>query len=334
MLPAGATVCPDCGAPIVTHPAGDDSTDQAIYPELARANLLRMRGDYKQAEQVCIGILRKHPNNATANTLLGDICAERGDLDQARQWYELAIDLNPNSTVEKDKLMKVKQRMKEREAVATALHLGLKSRKPVGLWIAIGGLALVVSIASAAYVLGRQNPPKPVAQTDQKTVSMPINVGRETQENPAAGQETVPKVEETPVQQTPAGMSELAKALMTKSAEGGNIKDAWQDPRTKHIFLTFTYAEGADQKKIATSLAVACLDHSPDCPKVRLRGQKNGLDAYLVDVAREDLTPTQSADWQKEHANDPLALQNAILKNEWPVAAPAPSNETPAPTAP
>jgi Tfp pilus assembly protein PilF len=90
----GAGFCPECGAPIGTAPA--EGSDAAIYPELARVNLLRLRGDYKAAQDHCRAVLRKFPNNVTANQLLGDLCQETGDLSQAKEWYELALDIAPN----------------------------------------------------------------------------------------------------------------------------------------------------------------------------------------------------------------------------------------------
>ena len=128
MIPAGAEYCPECGAPIVDDLA--EGSDTAVYPELARANLLRMRGEYKVAEDICLAILRRHPNSATANTLLGDICADRGDLKQAADWYDMALDITPDSESDRRKLEAMRRRIKEHEAAEAAKHLGLPESKP------------------------------------------------------------------------------------------------------------------------------------------------------------------------------------------------------------
>jgi len=52
-----------------------DPSDAQAGAELARANLLRLRGDYLAAEAECLKVLRQFPNNAGAHTLLGEICA-------------------------------------------------------------------------------------------------------------------------------------------------------------------------------------------------------------------------------------------------------------------
>src|SRR5688500_5066185 len=69
-MPSDAPFCPECGAPV----GSSEGSDSEIYPLLARANLLRMRAEYKQAENVCLSILKRYPNNSSTNTLLGDIC--------------------------------------------------------------------------------------------------------------------------------------------------------------------------------------------------------------------------------------------------------------------
>ena len=89
----GAEFCPECGATL--DPASGGS-DQEVYNDLAKANLLRNRHQMPEAIEVALGILRKYPNNATAHTLLGDIYAELDDLKQAAEWYEMALDLSPD----------------------------------------------------------------------------------------------------------------------------------------------------------------------------------------------------------------------------------------------
>jgi hypothetical protein len=74
---------------------------------LAAANLLRVRGLHDQAEARCIEVLRADPNNVHAHSLLGDIYQDQGRLEDARQWYQLALDLNPNSRPDREKLARL-----------------------------------------------------------------------------------------------------------------------------------------------------------------------------------------------------------------------------------
>src|SRR4051812_43141822 len=47
--------------------------EEDLHSDLARANLLRLRGEFDQAEQLCLNVLERFPDNAAAHTLLGDI---------------------------------------------------------------------------------------------------------------------------------------------------------------------------------------------------------------------------------------------------------------------
>ena len=57
-----ATFCIECGAPLSDDPTAEGS-DQEVYREITQANLHRIRGDYKEAIDVCLGILKRFPNN-------------------------------------------------------------------------------------------------------------------------------------------------------------------------------------------------------------------------------------------------------------------------------
>lgn len=76
----------------------------AIGPLLARANLYRLRGQWNEAVAVCTEALRQAPHSATAHSLLGDIYEAQGKLDDALQWFGMAVDLDPANPVDRSKL--------------------------------------------------------------------------------------------------------------------------------------------------------------------------------------------------------------------------------------
>src|SRR5437899_8526742 len=65
-------------------------------PQLAHANLARIRGQWSEAVETCVRVLRSQPGNADAHSLLGDIYRDQGAMDDAIQWYRMAADLRPN----------------------------------------------------------------------------------------------------------------------------------------------------------------------------------------------------------------------------------------------
>ncbi len=146
-LDRNATVCPDCGA----YFAGVEraSTMSSKFDaDLAKANLLRMRADYRKAEEICIGILKTYPNSAATHTLLGDIYSDQGLLEQAAQWYELSLDLDPSSLADKQKLDDVREQMHERDHISSVEQLGLPERhNSQKVWnIGIAAVILVAAV--------------------------------------------------------------------------------------------------------------------------------------------------------------------------------------------
>lgn len=80
------------------------------YSLLAQANLLRMRGSWQEATEKCMGALRLSPENSSAQSLLGDIYENQGRLDDAIQWYRMALDVQPDGPADQAKLAQLLER--------------------------------------------------------------------------------------------------------------------------------------------------------------------------------------------------------------------------------
>lgn len=306
------TFCPECGAPR----AGEDNAaaDAPIYQELARANLLRMRGDYRAAEEQCLAILRRLPNNASANTLLGDIFAEKGDPDQAVQWYELSLDLVENTAV-RAKLAETQRRIRDRETAQTAEQLGLPtSRSRVGLF-AVAVLLLIVAIGTAAYFLGRQSQGKTavVRTTSQATDPVPIAAAP----IPSAPE---PTPEAEPKAARPAAAEEDTALLARLQASGGEaaaLVHATSDPRTRVVAVTAPVGSGEPTASLAARLGRLTLQAVPDAGTVTVRLLDKGRTVYLADIPRTRMAEVETPEWQEQNANNPDAWVAHVVQNEW-----------------
>ncbi len=103
--------------------AGD--ADRWIGALLAEANLFRMRAMWHEAESRCIDVMRSSPNDVHAHSLLGDIYRDQGRYDDAGKWYQMALDLNPQSAADRSKLAHVEQiRQKARHDQSPATSVG------------------------------------------------------------------------------------------------------------------------------------------------------------------------------------------------------------------
>ena len=96
------------GAPCGSHPPGEVAGPNP-GTLLSRANLLRMRGRWTEAADACVEVLRLDPSNRSAHSLLGDIYQDQGRPDEARHWYQLALEINPASEADRAKLARAEE---------------------------------------------------------------------------------------------------------------------------------------------------------------------------------------------------------------------------------
>jgi len=129
--------CRTCAAPAaertVVPGAAPTTVAQQVGPMLARANLLRMRGQWSEASDLCAEALRADPRNATAHSLLGDVCQDQGRADEARHWYQLALELNPASEADRAKLSRAEEALEAREQRAEWKAVIEGKRQPVAV---------------------------------------------------------------------------------------------------------------------------------------------------------------------------------------------------------
>src|SRR5438874_11947086 len=111
----GAAFCEKCESPAARTPSGPAPAGApGAYTLLARANLLRMRARWEEAAALCAEALRLEPDNASAHSLLGDIHENRGNLEEAIHWYDLALALNPQSEADAAKRARVQELLEAR----------------------------------------------------------------------------------------------------------------------------------------------------------------------------------------------------------------------------
>jgi tetratricopeptide (TPR) repeat protein len=166
-IPDTSAFCMECGARLredTTDTLYAEGSDREVYPEIARANLLRMQGRYEEAVEVCLSILKRYPSNETAHALMGDIYADQGKLSDAIQWYELLVDLAPTNHVYRAKLDQLRSVQAAQQAQSAAPTSSV-SPPSTRVWVyGLMGL-LVLILVGAAFVAGRrmtQTPNEPV----------------------------------------------------------------------------------------------------------------------------------------------------------------------------
>jgi hypothetical protein len=108
------------------HPGFNGDVEDGVGPLLARANLLRMRGQWDEAIAACAEALRRVPNSPSACSLLGDIYEAQHKFDEALQWYGMAVEFDPTNVRDRARLEQVATlhqraaRRQERDSLAAA----------------------------------------------------------------------------------------------------------------------------------------------------------------------------------------------------------------------
>jgi hypothetical protein len=296
--------------------------DAEVYPLLAKANLHRIRGEYPEAKAVCLSILRRLPGNFSAHHLLGDIASEQGESDQAIEWFELALDLQPDNTQVHEKLKKLGDSKANQEAAEAAAMLGVPKTKTKVRAFAIASAVFVVAVGALAFWAGKL--------TTVGTYNKPIQLGGNPKSEPESPPSALLETNASTAASKPASEPEQAPPVSAVTSspkpnvdqqtldkvkplkEGGRVVDAQKDVRTGMVMLTCTGAKTEDLAAIAVSLGIDALKALEDCPKITIRFTSDGEVIYVSDLARADV------DAAGENPENPKSL----LKNEWPAATP------------
>lgn len=323
MEPAGhaAEGCPEADCPFA--PGRVAGAEREIYPELARANLYRMRGHYREAADLCRSILKRQPGNATAHALLGDIHAEQNELETAAEWYELALELNPGSESEQLKLATVRKRIEDRQTAEAAHQLGIPRSPSKARFMALALGAFVVLTGILAFFAGQRNmAPRRAAEPIETPIVLadaptkpPVAPPDATRQEPVnSGLQTAATAEET------AALSKLRQVPVL----GVQVLDARIDPRDQTMALTAQLPANAEPKAFATQLANEALQAFQACAKVDVRVFSQDRLVLIATLARPQPAPAGATTGAP--ATQPPA--QASLTNVWEAPAQTPSDQT------
>lgn len=312
VVPTGYSTCPECGMRL--REDGVDRVNSSVEPELAKANLSRLRGDFSSARGQLLAILRRFPNHAGAHELLGDVYEEEDDLEQAAQWYELALDLDPDAPGLASKHADVIFRLAKMEQDQVHDRIGLATPDRPWLPLAITGIICVVALLGLWAFIKRDTKAKAITTSFVATSEVkPV-------EGPSASPSPSPSITPTPTMSvTNTGMttSDLsAKERLNRTAGGEHVIALQSDPRGSQWILTLKVEGTEDPKAVAAESAKAVFTLFPNCTSVVIRIVTGGELTYLADSDRATYEKTQSQEWKSAN-DDPLAWINELVKNEW-----------------
>jgi hypothetical protein len=322
-LPESAVFCLECGAPVKCDNPDNvalEGSDREVYAELTNANLLRMRGQWAEAENRCIGILRRFPNNATTHTLLGDICRDQGRIDDSIEWYQMALDLNPNGVGERVKLEDLQQRKNEREEARVA-NTQYQPNTPPPKWayalLGIIGVLIVLVVFLSIMLMRKQPTTAPVGPPIIAKPSAPIITPTPVpiQNQPPTELNNIPP-HNPPRLQPAIAVTVLEQrffnSLSQRNPELANrITNVTIDPRSLNITVSFKLESGAfNRERImqdAIHIAQGIFNAVSDASSLTLRA--------LGPIATGSLDVVFQGDCQKDaalHATEPITPESSV----------------------
>ncbi len=301
LLPTEGLYCPECGASTEPSPTSEGS-DALVYPDLARANLLRMKGQFHQAEQICLGILKRYPHNPTAHFLLGDIHADQGNWEQAANWYELAVDLAPENPLLKSKLKRAREMLLSEPKSARHLAPTSESRW-LYLWYGAVLLVILAGVVFAVLYYRNQKAREPLAWENMAQKVSPAGVEPKTDAPSQAPQGEPPSAPKS-LSQPPASpapspeaslpFTEIEKNLLAllraEGAFGDRIASVFYHMGEKWAVVTASPPPSANREALlqdALSIAGRALQAESSCARADVRYVDPSSHRLLIWVALE-----------------------------------------------
>lgn len=321
------THCPECGLP-VTSGSGDTlliaEEERLVNPRLAHANLLRMRGQWEEAMRVCADVLRQFPGNVHAHALMGDIYRDQGNLEEAAQWYKLALDLAPDSVVDRRRLEQVQRELELRQKAQSQSqeveHLQRQARTLRIFSASVLGLAVLIAIgitwAFQSRLSGRDAPSSLHITTSRLPVSAPevaalpqpdtkseAALADHPENPPTSGEPAVkPKTETLPRLEDDI-LAEKVKEWLRQHELAPPLLSVVTDPLANHLLVSFGYASSTPKDTLyrtAWLSAAAVFAIQPDVHTVRVRclvptstpgGEKMMILGFVADILRKQMPP-------------------------------------------
>jgi hypothetical protein len=329
----------------VTMPSAAVDDRQILQAELARVNLLRIRGDVSSSKTLCLSVLKRFPESIDAHVMMGDLHAEQGDLAPAAEWYSLALDLDRNAPGVAVKLSRIQAAL-DISGHATRSRVLIANGKRMSPWLYVAVAASAIAIVAVGYIAGLGSPtkngnskaaisdriespkavdntPKPVPSTESVTIKSPLS-NNSNDLGPAPATTTLPSA---PIETKTTGPKEtpllvvddqkLFEQVSNQSKFGKHVISIIADPREKGMILTYNVSQGEHGRYMGAILADVAMEYDNKVLKVTVRGVRNGVLSYIADVPREKIMAVEDREKKDVQDIESKGWIDEVLTNEY-----------------
>lgn len=287
--------------------AAESGLSREAYALLAQANLLRVRGHWAEAVDACRAALRLAPDSAAAQSLLGDIYENQGDLVEAALWYRMALDSTPDSAADR---MKLDRLLGHQEAASPAALLPRPAApERIIRALALAAVLIVLLITGLAFSAARRHAASPPLDSEVK--SAPVVIAS------ATGQAA-------PVRDSAEqSLMDALNAAPALSGQSSTVLDVQIDPRTGRDSLTLglgtlvTGRASIERAALTAALAAAAGTASDFTVRCILPAPSGaGTLVFVGDVSHATLPPAPvSGGRPVDSLSD--AQVDALFANPW-----------------
>ena len=314
ILDETAHFCPKCGKEVTDAEAMQQIPRLEVGAYLTSANLHRLRQEWDEAVADATEALRLEPNNADIASLLGVIYQERGMLDDALTWLQMALEMNPDSTSDKARLNKVKDQILQRSILSRQRsHLGTFEKR-TRIWAITMTAAFIILVVFAIVLAMGKRSHQPAATSNPKYHSgysgalssdesrsyPPIGSSRiSSNQNITSKQTTSRSGSDVSSARTPAEVKISNDTAQADGIGGAKVDDVIADPRQSVVSITCSLPSASINKSaiLATASAIAksAFASNSEVKAVTVRcvvtptGASSTQIAFVGDISRQSL---------------------------------------------
>lgn len=286
-------------------PVGNKGLAQ-LEADLARINVMRLRGDIQTAKHLCAELLAQKPDFAQAQALMGDLCMDSGDFMKAADWFDMAAANSEESPILHERAELARRRVQEVEALAATKRLGIPtSRNKLNVWAGLF-LGIVAAVCLLAFYLGGQFG----KQEPAKTIKAPLEL------SPAPGTTQKPQDVPKPSFSLPAS-DERVLNLLKGSILGSRVLLAYRDPRGPSLVVTLEAPAGEFTVTALGLDAAQILRDDQESARVTIRYMRNGENLAMATMTRQNYDAAVAS-------NKDLGT---ALEEVWPSLSSTPTSE-------